>query len=164
MKSCFREIKGVRFLFLRENDAYKRGLAHGSLLRDEIQDQAGDILEYVQSKIGRASSKVFMKIVFKRARSLKKEFSPQELREMEGISQGSGLPLSWILLFNSIYEIAISFRNNFVACSFFAAPWKGTEDVVIGKTIDLYFEKKVTQFITKRRFIAVYQSQSLKNR
>ncbi len=164
MKSSFQEIKGVRFLFLRENDAYERGFAHGSLLKNEIKDQAGDILEYVQSKIGRASGKIFMRIVFKKAKKLRKQFSSEELREMEGISQGSGLPLSWIVLFNSIYEIAISFRNNFVACSFFAAPWKGTEKVVIGKTIDLYFEKKVTEFITKRRFIAVYQSKTLNNK
>lgn len=156
MESSLEEIEGVKFLFLREADPYKRGLAHGSLLKEEIRGQAGDVSSYIYDKLGRAQGKIFTEIAFRKALRLKNNFSPQEIREMEGISEGSGLSLRWILLFNSVYEIAISFRSTFVGCSFFAVPFRGGEEVVIGKTIDLYFEKKVTEFMTKRRVIFVY--------
>lgn len=151
-------------MFLREKDPYKRGFAHGSFLREEIEDETDFITHYVQNKLGWASAKFFMKIVFRKTNNLKKEYTTDEIEEMKGISEGSGVALEWVLLFNSIYEIAIAFRSTFVGCSFFAAPFKKTENVLIGKTTDLYFEKKVTEFISKRRFIAVYDNNELQNK
>lgn len=158
MQSSLEEIRGVKFLYLRERDPYERGRAHGSLLREEIRAQAEDVSSYVRDRLGRVYGRVFIRMAMRKANRLRKSFSPAEESEMKGIAEGSDLSFSWVLLFNSIYEIAISFRDTFVGCSFFAAPWKESEKVVIGKTIDLYFEKEVTDFITKRKTVFVYRN------
>ena len=157
---------GIKFVYLTGNSPYEIGFEHGRLLKNDIEEMIEGIKKFAEKEYGKILDDIAIKILFHYSNSLKKGFSDDLIEEMKGIADSSGQNLEWIILANSIYEIAVRFYNflKLDACSFFVAPWKNSDYTVIGKTTDLADHPFLSNLLSRHRLVFVYDCKWMGNK
>jgi len=87
-------------------DHYQMGLQYGVLLRSEILDALKSyqkVLEWQAKEIGMAYSDLITRLK-KQTKQISERLPERFLREMKGISDGSGVPYETVLLVSLIYD------------------------------------------------------------
>lgn len=137
---------------------YERGVAHGSALKDQIQEFSRSVVEVHQANntwlsIDRSALQSFCL----RYSGFIRKFSLELTEEMEGIAKGAKLPFEEILMLNSFLELedlrapglgGKALPDALWGCTSFNIPADASADHVpyIGQTFDMekYYQKYLT--------------------
>lgn len=157
---------GIKFVYLTGDSPYEIGFEHGRLLKKEIEELIKEIKRFAKENHGSFLTFIILNFFFLRSKSFKKRFPKNLIEEMKGVADGSGQNIKWVILANSIYEMAVPLTDflKLNGCSFFAGSWKNSNYTIIGKTTDLMESKFLTDLLSKHRIVIIYDCKWTKSR
>lgn len=161
-KSSKKILNGIRFGFIAGDDPYEIGHNHGKIFKKEINDLVEGAENYVQQKVGKIPRKLLFNFLFFRTKRFQSKFTDEQLEEMNGIADGSGVSANYALAAGVIYEFAFALEKHLhltetpVGCSAFLGRMKKDDSVIFAKTTDFGFPDIFTQIMTDARTAFVY--------
>ncbi|MGM0640683.1 MAG: C45 family autoproteolytic acyltransferase/hydrolase [Thermotogota bacterium] len=136
INSSIQQIEVLKIVNLKESSNYKKGFAHGKLLKEEISDLNNSINEILEDKkIDSFISKIKLRILMKFYFSKTPEYIKEEIK---GISDASNIDYERIYLLNVFDDIF-----NTAMCTNIAAFGEKTEgnSLIHGRNLDYLFQK-----------------------
>lgn len=150
--------KGIKFVYLKEKTPYKTGFAHGKILKEEIAKLIFEIEEFAKDQYPLFFGTLFIKFLLFRAERLMNNFPDRQKEEMQGIADGCGQNIKWVLLANTIHDVIANHKKTVIACSAFVSRWKNTNQTILGKTTDLYIIMSLLEILARYRLVFVHQN------
>lgn len=148
----------MKRIHIEETNHYNLGFKYGQQARDEILAMIELIKSYALEKVG-GISKVLLPLLLALTPLVKRKFGSVILKELRGMSKGSGINIKWLYFINFTYEfgaISNSFFK-FMGCSSLAMKHLDNEHVLIGKTTDIIENVHFTKTLIKNRIRYSYR-------